>query len=165
MPDDRSMELVNRSRISEQIERIKETVCPHEDSCGQIGMIQKLIHGIERREEVENENETFWMGDRIGGDRPHCRRIGFQRCVCGAISASLQGMDALLAIVQMPPAIPVATVGIDAGQNAGLLAVQILAVGNSELRVKLQKYKSDLKTKIVKANEQLREVKYKFKIN
>ena len=81
------------------------------------------------------------------------------------ISASLQGMDALLAIVQMPPAIPVATVGIDAGQNAGLLAVQILAVGNSELRAKLQKYKSDLKNKIVKANEQLREVKYKFKTN
>ena len=81
------------------------------------------------------------------------------------ISASLQGMDALLAIVQMPPAIPVATVGIDAGQNAGLLAVQILAVGNSELRAKLQKYKSELKNKIVKANEQLREVKYKFKTN
>ncbi len=50
------------------------------------------------------------------------------------INASLQGIDALLAIVQMPPAIPVATVGIDAGQNAGLLAVQMLAVGNNELK-------------------------------
>ncbi|KGN78405.1 phosphoribosylaminoimidazole carboxylase [Porphyromonadaceae bacterium COT-184 OH4590] len=81
------------------------------------------------------------------------------------ISASLQGMDALLAIVQMPPAIPVATVGIDAGQNAGLLAVQMLAVGNKELKTKLLTYKADLKTKIVKANEELKHIKYNFKTN
>ncbi len=81
------------------------------------------------------------------------------------ISASLQGMDALLAIVQMPPAIPVATVGIDAGQNAGLLAVQILAVGNRELKDRFLNYKNDLKTKIVKANEELKNIEYKFKTN
>ncbi len=81
------------------------------------------------------------------------------------ISASLQGMDALLAIVQMPPAIPVATVGIDAGQNAGLLAVQILAVGNRELKNRFLNYKNDLKTKIVKANEELKNIEYKFKTN
>lgn len=81
------------------------------------------------------------------------------------ISASLQGMDALLAIVQMPPAIPVATVGIDAGQNAGLLAVQMLAVGNKELKTKLLTYKADLKTKIVKANKELKHIKYNFKTN
>lgn len=81
------------------------------------------------------------------------------------ISASLQGMDALLAIVQMPPAIPVATVGIDAGQNAGLLAVQMLAVGDNKLKTKLLAYKADLKTKIVKANQELKSVEYRFKTN
>lgn len=81
------------------------------------------------------------------------------------ISASLQGMDALLAIVQMPPAIPVATVGIDAGQNAGLLAVQMLAIGDKGLKTKLLAYKVDLKTKIVKANQELKSIEYKFKTN
>lgn len=81
------------------------------------------------------------------------------------INASLQGIDALLAIVQMPPAIPVATVGIDAGQNAGLLAVQMLAVGNNELKTRMLSYKTDLKTKIVKANQELKSVEYRFKTN
>ncbi len=81
------------------------------------------------------------------------------------ISATLKGIDALLAIVQMPPAIPVATVGIDAGQNAGLLAIQILSVGSAELRKRLEVYKQDLKTKIVKANDALKDVKYSFKTN
>ena len=81
------------------------------------------------------------------------------------INASLSGLDALLAIVQMPPAIPVATVGIDAAQNAGILAVQILAVADSTLKEKLIAYKSELKTKIVKANEELKKVEFKFKMN
>jgi len=81
------------------------------------------------------------------------------------INASLSGLDALLAIVQMPPAIPVATVGIDGAQNAGILAAQILAVGDSTLKGKLITYKSELKTKIVKANEELTKVKFKFKTN
>jgi 5-(carboxyamino)imidazole ribonucleotide mutase len=81
------------------------------------------------------------------------------------ISASLQGIDALLAIVQMPPAIPVAAVGIDAGLNAGLLAIQMLAVKDDILKEKMINYKSDLKTKIVKANEELKKVEYKFKTN
>lgn len=81
------------------------------------------------------------------------------------ISATLQGMDALLAIVQMPPGIPVATVGIDAAQNAGLLAIQILASGNPELQKRFIDYKEALKGKIVKANEELKGVEYKFKTN
>ena len=52
------------------------------------------------------------------------------------INATLDGMDALLAIVQMPPGIPVATVGINAAQNAGILAVQMLAVGDEALQAK-----------------------------
>ena len=81
------------------------------------------------------------------------------------INASLDGLDALLAIVQMPPGIPVATVGINGAMNAAILAVQILAVQNSELQSKLTLYKEDLKKKIVQANTELSSVKYKFKTN
>ncbi|MCQ2194942.1 MAG: 5-(carboxyamino)imidazole ribonucleotide mutase [Paludibacteraceae bacterium] len=81
------------------------------------------------------------------------------------INATLDGMDALLAIVQMPPGIPVATVGINAAQNAGILAVQMLAVGDEALQAKLANYKESLKQKIVKANADLKEVKFKFKVN
>ncbi|MBP6609996.1 MAG: 5-(carboxyamino)imidazole ribonucleotide mutase [Paludibacter sp.] len=81
------------------------------------------------------------------------------------INASLDGMDALLAIVQMPPGIPVATVGINGSLNAALLAVQIMANGDIALQEKLVAYKEDLKTKIVEANEQLAKVSYKFKTN
>lgn len=81
------------------------------------------------------------------------------------IKSSLDGMDALLAIVQMPPGIPVATVGIDGSLNAAILALQILSTDNVELQNKLVAYKEDLKSKIVKANEELATVKYKFKTN
>ena len=81
------------------------------------------------------------------------------------INSGLEGMDALLAIVQMPPGIPVATVGINAGMNAALLAVQILALKDEVLQKKLSDYKSDLKEKIVKANQDLAAVKYPFKTN
>jgi 5-(carboxyamino)imidazole ribonucleotide mutase len=81
------------------------------------------------------------------------------------INASFDGMDALLAIVQMPPGIPVATVGINASLNAALLAIQILAVTDERLHLKLVQYKEDLKLKIVEANEKLTQVNYKFKTN
>jgi 5-(carboxyamino)imidazole ribonucleotide mutase len=81
------------------------------------------------------------------------------------INATLDGMDALLAIVQMPPGIPVATVGINASLNAAILAIQMLAVGDTELQLKLESYKEGLKNKIVEANEQLSKVKFKFKTN
>ena len=81
------------------------------------------------------------------------------------ISATLMGMDALLAIVQMPPGIPVATVAINGAMNAALLAVQMLAIGDKELASKFAEYKNDLKKKIVKANEELKEVSFKFKTN
>lgn len=81
------------------------------------------------------------------------------------IKASLDGLDALLAIVQMPPGIPVATVGIDGAQNAGILAAQIIATADKSLGERLQKFKIGLKDKIVKANEELREVKFQYKTN
>ena len=81
------------------------------------------------------------------------------------ISASLSGIDALLAIVQMPPGIPVATVGINASLNAAILAVQFLAQGDGELQKKLADYKEGLKKKIVHANEELKEIKFEYKTN
>ena len=81
------------------------------------------------------------------------------------IKASLDGLDALLAIVQMPPGIPVATVGIDGALNAGILAAQIIATADENLQNKLVDYKENLKKKIVKANEELKDVEYRFKVN
>lgn len=80
------------------------------------------------------------------------------------IKASLDGMDSLLAIVQMPPGIPVATVGINGALNAGILAAQILATDNTALFAKTVEYKEKLKSKIVKANEELSKIEYKFKV-
>ena len=81
------------------------------------------------------------------------------------IKGMLDGLDALLSIVQMPPGIPVATVGVNGAQNAALLAVQMLALGDVALAERLKAYKESLKEKIVKANAELAEVKYKFKVN
>jgi len=81
------------------------------------------------------------------------------------INASLSGIDALLAIVQMPPGIPVATVGVNASLNAAILAVQILSVGDEKLQKELVSYKNGLKKKIVKANEDLKKIQYEYKTN
>lgn len=81
------------------------------------------------------------------------------------IKSSLDGMDALLAIVQMPPGIPVATVGINGALNAAILALQIIATGDESAKNKMAKYKYDLKDKISKANEELALIKYKYKTN
>ena len=81
------------------------------------------------------------------------------------VKASLDGMDALLAIVQMPPGIPVATVAIDGALNAGILAAQMIATGDPALMEKLIAYKESLKQKIVKANEELGAVKYRHRTN
>lgn len=81
------------------------------------------------------------------------------------INATLDGMDALLAIVQMPPGIPVATVAINGALNSAILAVQMLALGNPTIATKLANYKEGLKRKIEKANVDLSEIKYNFKTN
>jgi 5-(carboxyamino)imidazole ribonucleotide mutase len=81
------------------------------------------------------------------------------------INSSLDGMDALLAIVQMPPGIPVATVGINGALNSAILALQILATGDEQLREKLENHKAALKAKIVKANAELAGITYKYKTN
>jgi 5-(carboxyamino)imidazole ribonucleotide mutase len=81
------------------------------------------------------------------------------------VNSSFDGLDALLAIVQMPPGVPVATVGVNASMNAAILAIQILAVQDKSLQKKLLDYKENLKTKIIKANSELASLKYKFKVN
>ena len=80
------------------------------------------------------------------------------------INSTLSGMDALYSIVQMPPGISVATVGINAGMNAAVTAVQILALSDPELAARYEGYRSTLSKKIVKANEELKEVKYEYKV-
>lgn len=79
------------------------------------------------------------------------------------IRSSFDGLDSLLAIVQMPPGIPVATVGVNGALNAAILAAQILGVSNAEIERRIENYKSSLTEKIVKANEELKNIEYKFK--
>jgi 5-(carboxyamino)imidazole ribonucleotide mutase len=81
------------------------------------------------------------------------------------IKASLEGLDSIFSILQMPPGIPVATVGVNAAQNAGILAAQIIATADEEVLKEVLKYKESLKKKIVEANEELQKVKYDYKTN
>jgi len=80
-------------------------------------------------------------------------------------SISIDGWDSVLSILQMPPGIPVATVALDGGMNAGILAVQILATGDSDLLQKVIDFKENLKNKILKANKELSEIKFEYKTN
>jgi 5-(carboxyamino)imidazole ribonucleotide mutase len=81
------------------------------------------------------------------------------------IKASLEGLDAMLAILQMPPGIPVATVAINGAQNAALLAIQILSNGNRAIFKRYEQFKINLKEKIVKANEDFSKIEMTFKVN
>lgn len=81
------------------------------------------------------------------------------------INSTLEGRDALLSIVQMPPGIAVATVGINAALNAAVLATQMLAIGDDAIAGRFAVYRSGLSQKIVKANAELAKVTYKFKTN
>ncbi|MBN2805092.1 MAG: 5-(carboxyamino)imidazole ribonucleotide mutase [Prolixibacteraceae bacterium] len=124
------------------------------------------------------EVEKFAKGAKDRGIKVVIAAAGMAAHLCGVIAsmttlpvigvpinASLDGMDALLAIVQMPPGIPVATVGINGAQNAGILAAQILAVSDESVAAKLVEFKDSLKEKIVSANQELATVKFKFKTN
>ena len=81
------------------------------------------------------------------------------------INSTLDGQVALLSLVQMPPGISVATVGINAGLNAAVMATQMLALSDAQLAERFDQYRAKLQDKIVKANAELKEVKYKFKTN
>ncbi len=120
--------------------------------------------------------ETFAKGAAARGIRVIIAAAGMAAHLPGVIAASttvpvigvpikstLEGVDALLAIVQMPPGIPVATVGINAAQNAGILAVQMLALSDADLAKRFADFKENLKRKIEKANEELKAVNYEYK--
>jgi 5-(carboxyamino)imidazole ribonucleotide mutase len=82
------------------------------------------------------------------------------------IKGMLDGLDAMLSIIQMPPGIPVATVGVNGAQNAAILACQIMALGDKDIAKKVADYKAGLGAKIEKANTDLAEIKdYKYKTN
>lgn len=125
-----------------------------------------------------NEVEEFAKGAQSRGIKVIIAGAGMAAALPGVIAASttlpvigvpikgmLDGLDAMLSIIQMPPGIPVATVGVNGAQNAAILAVEMMALSDETLAQKLAAYKSGLKDKIVKANAELAEVKYKFKTN
>lgn len=124
------------------------------------------------------EVETFAMNAKERGLRVIIAGAGMAAALPGVIAANttlpvigvpikgmLDGLDALLSIVQMPPGIPVATVGVNGALNAAILAVEMLALSDEKIAEKLQNYKDSLKQKIVKANNDLANVSYKYKIN
>jgi 5-(carboxyamino)imidazole ribonucleotide mutase len=80
-------------------------------------------------------------------------------------SISIDGWDSVLSILQMPPGIPVATVGLDGAQNAAILAAQIIATGDSKTAKFVADFKENLKDKIIEANENFSKIKFDFKVN
>ena len=76
----------------------------------------------------------------------------------------LDGVDALYSILQMPPGIPVATVAINGAMNAAILACQMIALGDEAMAKKLSDYKMTLGDKIEKANRELKDIKYNYKV-
>ena len=122
--------------------------------------------------------ETFARSAKERGIRVIIAGAGMAAALPGVIAASttlpvigvpikgmLDGLDAMLSIIQMPPGIPVATVGVNGAQNAAILAVEMLALCDKDLAERLEAYKDGLKEKIEKANKELAEVKYAFKVN
>ena len=124
------------------------------------------------------EVESFARNAKARGIRVIIAGAGMAAALPGVIAASttvpvigvpikgmLDGLDAMLSIIQMPPGIPVATVGVNGAQNAAILAVEMLALADNKLAERLEQYKDGLKEKIVKANAELATVCYKNKTN
>ena len=122
--------------------------------------------------------ETFARTAKERGLRVIIAGAGMAAALPGVIAASttlpvigvpikgmLDGLDAMFSIIQMPPGISVATVGVNGAQNAAILAVEMLALSDEALAERLAAYKNVLKEKIEKANKELAEVKYQFKTN
>ena len=123
--------------------------------------------------------EAFAKGARDRGLKVIIAAAGMAAALPGVIAANttlpvigvpvkgsmLDGVDALYSIIQMPAGIPVATVAINGAMNAAILAVQMLALSDEELAARFAAYKEGLKQKIVKANEDLKAVKYAYKTN
>ncbi|SUB80283.1 N5-carboxyaminoimidazole ribonucleotide mutase [Segatella buccae] len=123
--------------------------------------------------------ETFAKEAKARGVKVIIAGAGMAAALPGVIAAStplpvvgvpikgmLDGLDAMLSIIQMPPGIPVATVGVNGAQNAAILAAEMMALGDEEIARKVDAWKAGLGAKIEKANRELSEIKdYKFKVD
>ena len=122
--------------------------------------------------------EAFAKGAKERGIKVIIAGAGMAAALPGVIAASaplpaigvpikgmLDGLDARLRIIQMPPGIPVATVGVNGAQNAAILAAEMIALGDEEVAKKVEAWKAGLGKKIEKANADLKEVKYTYKCN
>jgi 5-(carboxyamino)imidazole ribonucleotide mutase len=78
---------------------------------------------------------------------------------------AMEGLDSLLSIVQMPPGIPVATVGVNAAKNAGILAAQIIGTSDRDIQKKVDQYKDDLKNSVIEKAEKLEKIGYQKYLN
>ncbi len=121
--------------------------------------------------------EQFAKGAKARGVKVIIAGAGMAAALPGVIAAStplpvigvpikgmLDGLDAMLSIIQMPPGIPVATVGVNGAQNAAILAAEMMALGDDAIAAKVDAWKAGLGKKIEKANKDLSEIKdYKFK--
>ena len=122
--------------------------------------------------------EAFAKGARGRGIKVIIAGAGMAAALPGVIAAStplpvigvpikgmLDGLDAMLSIIQMPPGIPVATVGVNGAMNAAILATEMIALADADTAGRLAQYKATLGQKIEKANRDLAEVKYEYKVN
>ena len=122
--------------------------------------------------------EAFAKGAKAGGIKVIIAAAGMAAALPGVIAASttlpvigvpikgmLDGLDAMLSIIQMPPGIPVATVGVNGAMNAAILAMEMIALTDEQVAQRLAEYKAGLGKKIEKANQELAEVKYTWKVN
>ena len=121
--------------------------------------------------------EQFAKGAKARGVKVIIAGAGMAAALPGVVAAStplpvigvpikgmLDGLDAMLSIIQMPPGIPVATVGVNGAQNAAILAAEMIALGDAEIAKKVDAWKAGLGKKIEKANADLAAIKdYKFK--
>ena len=122
--------------------------------------------------------EAFAKGAKARGIKVIIAAAGMAAALPGVIAASttlpvigvpikgmLDGLDAMLSIIQMPPGIPVATVGVTGAMNAAILAMEMIALTDEQVAQRLAEYKAGLGKKIEKANQELAEVKYTWKVN
>lgn len=121
--------------------------------------------------------EQFAKGAKARGVKVIIAGAGMAAALPGVIAAStplpvigvpikgmLDGLDAMLSIIQMPPGIPVATVGVNGAQNAAILAAEMIAIGDESIAAKVDAWKAGLGAKIENANQELAAIKdYKYK--
>ena len=125
-----------------------------------------------------DDGEVFARSSEERGIKVIIAAAGMAAALPGVIAASttvpvigvpikgmLDGLDAMLSIIQMPPGIPVATVGVNGALNAAILAMEMLALSDAHIAKRLHAYKEGLGAKIAKANRELAELKYDFKCN